>query len=194
MDGTPHGNPGPSRGVGRPDGRPDAAGGPPRFTGNAGDARKGRGRRGKAKPPSNPGQVPKPLENAGAAVGDVEDDEEEDGEVYEEDGFTADLPEVAVVHPPGTTHITGTCVLMCPPSERDFRSRKNDIELFERPVGGERNASDETLAVKKYTRIVDNVTPDMVRTKPALAMTASYLYGLLDQRPEVHFMIKSKFL
>ena len=44
--------------------------------------------------------------------------------------------------------------------------------------------------MKKYTRIVDNVTPDMVRTRDALAMTASYLYGLLDDRPEVPFMVK----
>ena len=38
------------------------------------------------------------------------------------------------------------------------------------------------------------MTPDMVRTRDALAMTASYLYGLLDDRPEVPFMLQSKFL
>ena len=118
----------------------------------------------------------------------VEEEEEEEDE--------DDLADVVVdgENRGGGTHIIGTCVLMCPPSERELRMRKNDIELFERRDPNDRNSSDETLAVKKYTRIVDNVTPDMVRTRDALAMTASYLYGLLDDRPEVPFMVKSKFL
>lgn len=192
MDGT-HGNPG---GSGRGFGRPEAStsGGAPRFAGNMGDARKGRGRRGKRQPGGpggpNPGGARAPVENQNSVVGLVDEEDDEEGEL-------ADLPEVLV---PGSTtgssgrHIIGTCTLMCPPAERELRSRKNDIELFERLDASDRNASDETLAVKKYTRIVDNVTPSMVRTREALAMTANHLYRLLDTRPEVHFMIKSKFL
>ena len=91
-------------------------------------------------------------------------------------------------------HIVGTCELMCPASERELRERKNDIELFERRDPASRNSSDSTLCIKKYTRIVDNVTPDMVRTRDALRRTVSHLYGLLDNRPEIPFMLKSKFL
>ena len=91
-------------------------------------------------------------------------------------------------------HIVGTCELMCPALERELRERKNDIELFERRDPASRNSSDSTLCVKKYTRIVDNVTPDMVRTRDALGRTVSHLYGLLDNRPEIPFMLKSKFL
>ena len=169
------------RGSGRPDG--GAPGGSARPVGIAGGERKGR-RRGKRQPTTvgaNPGGKG-PLENVV-----VEEEEEEDED---------DLAEVVLSgeNCGGGTHIIGTCVLMCPPAERELRVRKNDIELFERRDPNDRNSSDETLAVKKYTRIVDNVTPDMVRTRDALAMTASYLYGLLDDRPEVPFMLKSKFL
>mmetsp|Transcript_30870 Transcript_30870/g.77310 ORF Transcript_30870/g.77310 Transcript_30870/m.77310 type:complete len:1493 (-) Transcript_30870:292-4770(-) len=90
--------------------------------------------------------------------------------------------------------MVGTCELMCPPAERDLRERKNDIELFERVDPLDRNTSHPALCVKKYTRIVDNVTPDMVRTRGALSKSASQLYSLLDTRPEVSFMTKSKFL
>ena len=173
---------GPSgRGFGRPDG--GAPGGSARPGGIAGGERKGR-RRGKRQPtPAGANAGGKgPLENVV-----VEEEEEEDED---------DLADVVVggENRGGGTHIIGTCVLMCPPGERELRMRKNDIELFERRDPNDRNSSDETLAVKKYTRIVDNVTPDMVRTRDALAMTASYLYGLLDDRPEVPFMLKSKFL
>ena len=175
---------GPSgRGFGRPEG--GAPGGSARPGGFGGGDRKGR-RRGKRQPTpvgASPGGKG-PLENEDAVV---EEEEEEDED---------DLADVVVdgENRGGGTHIIGTCVLMCPPSERELRMRKNDIELFERRDPNDRNSSDETLAVKKYTRIVDNVTPDMVRTRDALAMTASYLYGLLDDRPEVPFMVKSKFL
>ena len=175
---------GPSgRGFGRPEG--GAPGGSARPGGFAGGDRKGR-RRGKRQPTTvgaSPGGKG-PLENENVVV---EEEEEEDED---------DLADVVVdgENRGGGTHIIGTCVLMCPPSERELRMRKNDIELFERRDPNDRNSSDETLAVKKYTRIVDNVTPDMVRTRDALAMTASYLYGLLDDRPEVPFMVKSKFL
>ena len=176
---------GPSgRGFGRPEG--GAPGGSARPGGFAGGDRKGR-RRGKRQPTpvgASPGGKG-PLENEDAVVEEEEEEEDED-----------DLADVVVdgENRGGGTHIIGTCVLMCPPSERELRMRKNDIELFERRDPNDRNSSDETLAVKKYTRIVDNVTPDMVRTRDALAMTASYLYGLLDDRPEVPFMVKSKFL
>ena len=176
---------GPSgRGFGRPEG--GAPGGSARPGGFGGGDRKGR-RRGKRQPTpvgASPGGKG-PLENEDAVVEEEEEEEDED-----------DLADVVVdgENRGGGTHIIGTCVLMCPPSERELRMRKNDIELFERRDPNDRNSSDETLAVKKYTRIVDNVTPDMVRTRDALAMTASYLYGLLDDRPEVPFMVKSKFL
>ena len=86
------------------------------------------------------------------------------------------------------------CDLMCPEKEREFRSANGDLEIFERIDPDDRTKSNSDLCIKKYTRIVDNVTPDMVRTRDALATTASYLYGLLDDRPEVPFMLKSKFL
>eukprot|EP00227_Mantoniella_beaufortii_P015452 CAMPEP_0197574634 /NCGR_PEP_ID=MMETSP1326-20131121/301_1 /TAXON_ID=1155430 /ORGANISM="Genus nov. species nov., Strain RCC2288" /LENGTH=1713 /DNA_ID=CAMNT_0043137257 /DNA_START=40 /DNA_END=5178 /DNA_ORIENTATION=+ len=95
---------------------------------------------------------------------------------------------------PITEHIIGTCELMCPMGERDLRERKNDIELFERLDPTDRSTSHPALCIKKYTRIVDNVTPDMVRTRDALANSVSHLYSLLDSRPEVPFMTKSKFL
>ena len=91
-------------------------------------------------------------------------------------------------------HIIGTCDLMCPPGERELRERKNDIELFERVDPLHRNASHPALCIKKYTRIVDNVTPDMVRTRAALTNAVAQLYSLLDSRPEVPFVTKSKFL
>ena len=95
---------------------------------------------------------------------------------------------------PAGTHIVGVCELMCPPSERQLRERKNDIELFERVDAENRCKSSSALCVKKYTRIVDGVTPEMVRTRAALDRTVTHLYGLLDDRPEASFMSKSKFL
>ena len=58
-----------------------------------------------------------------------------------------------------------------------MRERKNDIELFERVDPTNRNVSDPALCVKKYTRIVDNVTSNMVRTRDALSNSVAHLYG-----------------
>ena len=102
----------------------------------AGGERKGR-RRGKR---CRPGRCERRERPARDVV--VEEEEEEDED---------DLADVVVgENRGGGTHIIGTCVLMCPPAERELRMRKNDIELFERRDPNDRNSSDETLAVKKY--------------------------------------------
>ena len=90
-------------------------------------------------------------------------------------------------------HITGTCNEMCPISELQRRSEEGDLELFERVDGTNRNKTSVDLCCKKYTRIVDGVQPDMVRTKYGLAKTMSHLWHILDERPEA-FVVKSKFL
>ena len=90
-------------------------------------------------------------------------------------------------------HITGTCNEMCPTSELQRRSEEGDLELFERVDGSNRNKTSVGLCCKKYTRIVDGVQPDMVRTKFGLAKTMTHLWRILDERPEA-FVVKSKFL
>ena len=82
---------------------------------------------------------------------------------------------------------------MCPISELQRRSEEGDLELFERVDGTNRNKTSVDLCCKKYTRIVDGVQPDMVRTKYGLAKTMSHLWHILDERPEA-FVVKSKFL
>ena len=90
-------------------------------------------------------------------------------------------------------HITGTCDEMCPKSEVQRRSDEGDLEIFERVDESNRNKTSIDLCCKKYTRIVDGVQPDMVRTKTGLAKTMSHLWRILDERQE-EFVVKSKFL
>jgi len=90
-------------------------------------------------------------------------------------------------------YVVGTCDLMCPEKERAFRSANGDLELFERPDADDRMTSHPELCVKKYTRIVDGITPDMVRTPKGLQLAIDQLWRILDGRNE-SFMTKSKFL
>jgi len=90
-------------------------------------------------------------------------------------------------------HIVGTCDLMCPEKEREFRSTNGDLEIFERVEADNRTRSSAELCIKKYTRIVDEIRPDMVRTKKGLQLAIDQLWRILDGRSE-DFMTKSKFL
>ena len=90
-------------------------------------------------------------------------------------------------------HIVGMCDLMCPEKEREFRSANGDLEIFERIDPDDRTKSNSDLCIKKYTRIVDEITPDMVRTKKGLQLAIEQLWRILDGRDE-DFMTKSKFL
>jgi hypothetical protein len=90
-------------------------------------------------------------------------------------------------------HIVGTCDLMCPEKEKEFRSVNGDLEIFERISADDRTKSNSDLCIKKYTRIVDEITPDMVRTKKGLQLAIDQLWRILDGRDE-DFMTKSKFL
>jgi len=95
--------------------------------------------------------------------------------------------------PMGQGHIIGTCDLMCPVKEREFRSANGDLEVFERVDASDRMKSHPDLCVKKYTRIVADLTPDMVRTKKGLQLAIDQLWRIIDGRDE-DFMTKSKFL
>ena len=95
--------------------------------------------------------------------------------------------------PMGQGHIIGTCDLMCPVKEREFRSANGDLEVFERIDANDRMKSHPDLCVKKYTRIVADLTPDMVRTKKGLQLAIDQLWRIIDGRDE-DFMTKSKFL
>jgi len=92
-----------------------------------------------------------------------------------------------------TGYVVGTCELMCPEKERDTRSANGDLELFERANAEDRTTSHPDLCVKKYTRIVDGITPDMVRTPQGLQLAIDQLWRILDGRDE-SFMTKSKFV
>jgi hypothetical protein len=90
-------------------------------------------------------------------------------------------------------HIVGTCDLMCPAKEREFRRANGDLEVFERVDPEDRMKSHPDLCIKKYTRIVDEITPDMVRTKKGLQLAIDQLWRILDAEDK-DFMTKSKFL
>ena len=75
-------------------------------------------------------------------------------------------------------HIVGMCDLMCPEKEREFRSAHGDLEIFERIDPDDRTKSNSDLCIKKYTRIVDEITPDMVRTKKGLQLAIDQLWRL----------------
>jgi hypothetical protein len=101
-----------------------------------------------------------------------------------------------------SAHIVGTCDEMCPERERVFRERERELDVFERvetaassrETGGEvpganrKNhpapATSASLCVKRYARIVDDPSPDTVRTRSALERTTRHLYSLLGGRAD----------
>ena len=100
-----------------------------------------------------------------------------------------------------SAHIVGTCDEMCPERERVFRERERELDVFERvetaassepndePNDANRKthpapATSASLCVKRYARIVDDPSPDTVRTRSALERTTRHLYSLLGGRAD----------
>lgn len=82
-------------------------------------------------------------------------------------------------------HVVGTCELMCPVGERADRERTRELDAFERVEPSDPGStSDASLAVKKFVRVVDDPSPDSVRTIGALEKTAAHLYSLLGGRAD----------
>jgi hypothetical protein len=52
---------------------------------------------------------------------------------------------------------------------------QNDISMFERVERSNHHVTSAALAVKKFTRIVDDCQPEQVRTRGALQRTMEYL-------------------
>ncbi|GHP06435.1 hypothetical protein PPROV_000518000 [Pycnococcus provasolii] len=74
-----------------------------------------------------------------------------------------------------------SCTDMCPAEERDKRERLDDIARFEMAQAGNRGLTDVNLAVKKFTRFVENDIPaSSVRTIRALYRTMDHLATLMD--------------
>ena len=74
--------------------------------------------------------------------------------------------------------IVGVCADMCPPAEREQRSKDGDLDRFERVDVGDRHRTSPSLAVKKFTRT--NVrNPQLVRTPKALQQAMAHLLALL---------------
>ena len=73
---------------------------------------------------------------------------------------------------------------MCPPSERRSRESAREIDLLERVNPSDPSVSSESLAVKKFTRVVDNPAPETIRDKAALDVTLAHLYSLLGGRAD----------
>ena len=70
-----------------------------------------------------------------------------------------------------------------PPSERRSRESAREIDLLERG-SSDPSVSSESLAVKKFTRVVDNPAPETIRDKAALDATLAHLYSLLGGRAD----------
>ena len=105
-----------------------------------------------------------------------------------------------------SAHIVGTCDEMCPERERVFRERERELDVFERVETAASSASSASsggtsvpganrkthpapatsasLCVKRYARIVDDPSPDTVRTRSALERTTRHLYSLLGGRAD----------
>jgi len=84
-------------------------------------------------------------------------------------------------------HIVGACEDMCPVAERERRANAAELDVLERvwdatQSRGDRKKTSAQLAVKKYTRIVDDPSPADVRTRAALTRTCEHLYSLLGGR------------
>ena len=71
-----------------------------------------------------------------------------------------------------------------PPSERRSRESAREIDLLERVNPSDPSVSSESLAVKKFTRVVDNPAPETIRDKAALDVTLAHLYSLLGGRAD----------
>jgi hypothetical protein len=81
----------------------------------------------------------------------------------------------------------GACEDMCPVAERERRANAGELDVLERvwdatQSRGDRKKTTAQLAVKKYTRIVDDPSPADVRTRAALTRTCEHLYSLLGGR------------
>ncbi|CAH8361567.1 unnamed protein product [Eruca vesicaria subsp. sativa] len=88
--------------------------------------------------------------------------------------------------------IVGLCPDMCPESERGERERKGDLDHYER-VDGDRNQTNKSLAVKKYTRTAEREAV-LIRPMPILQNTMEYLLSLLDQPYNENFLGMYNFL
>ncbi|VFQ60197.1 unnamed protein product [Cuscuta campestris] len=88
--------------------------------------------------------------------------------------------------------IVGSCLDMCPESERTERERKGDLDQYER-LDGERNRSSKFLAVKKYTRTAGREA-ELIRPMPILLQTMDYLLNLLDKPYDDKFLGLYNFL
>ncbi|KAJ4845709.1 hypothetical protein Tsubulata_014579 [Turnera subulata] len=88
--------------------------------------------------------------------------------------------------------IIGLCPDMCPESERAERERKGDLDQYER-LDGDRNQTDQSLAVKKYTRTAEREAI-LIRPMPILKKTIDYLLNLLDQPYDDKFLGIYNFL
>ncbi|CAH9099508.1 unnamed protein product [Cuscuta europaea] len=88
--------------------------------------------------------------------------------------------------------IVGSCLDMCPESERAERERKGDLDQYER-LDGERNRSCKFLAVKKYTRTAGREA-ELIRPMPILLQTMDYLLNLLNKPYDDKFLGLYNFL
>ncbi|KAH9683110.1 SAC3 family protein B [Citrus sinensis] len=88
--------------------------------------------------------------------------------------------------------IIGSCPDMCPESERAERERKGDLDRYER-LDGDRNQTNEYLAVKKYNRTAEREA-NLIRPMPILQKTVGYLLDLLDQPYDERFLGLYNFL
>nr|GMD88255.1 SAC3 family protein B-like isoform X1 [Ipomoea batatas] len=88
--------------------------------------------------------------------------------------------------------IIGSCLDMCPESERAERERKGDLDRYER-LDGERNQTSKSLAVKKYTRTAER-DAELIRPMPILQQTMDYLLNLLNQPYDDKFLGLYNFL
>lgn len=91
-----------------------------------------------------------------------------------------------------STIITGSCLDMCPESERAERERKGDLDKYER-LDGDRNQTSESLAVKKYNRTAEREA-ELIRPMPILQKTMDYLLNLLNRPYDDNFLGLYNFL
>ncbi|CAM8921351.1 unnamed protein product [Rhodiola kirilowii] len=88
--------------------------------------------------------------------------------------------------------IIGLCPDMCPEPERAERERKGDLDQYER-LDGDRNQTDKSLAVKKYTRTAEREAT-LIRPMPILEKTIQYLLSLLNTPYDDKFLGMYNFL
>ena len=78
----------------------------------------------------------------------------------------------------GSGVIVGTCTDMCPPTEREMRSREGDLDAFERVSRDDKHTTTAELAVKRFTRTNARV-PSLVRTPAALGASMRHLLSII---------------